>query len=361
MKQCCIIFIILFAGFANADTLETIRQQFEIYQRHSGEIEILSGSNIQEIDNVLDRTRTKRQTVRQELDKMPEEKQSYKGIPSLLIAEHYSVPFSFYVAIERAFAHRSLQQEKPAEAMQSIQYVFRLADALSETESLGLRRAAALMRLQMLETVQTFVLNPHCKQEHHALLYTLFETQLHRRKEPDKITWTHYRKEGERFFDDAKRLGLETMVLPILLKDLLNRHALDGYESKAAERLAHDQSVFLEVMSVIIDSCEMPFYRRQPVIQRLNKELLERQGTQDAPVFAILLLQDVGESMRLFAQEQSRMEMVYLTLAAYQKRQNPHKTMNFLTGTEYQFPLFTGGIMCTYDGNIKPFYLPYRQ
>ena len=64
--------------------------------------------------------------------------------------------------------------------------------------------------------------------------------------------------------------------------------------------------------------------------------------------------------MRLFAQEQAGNELAYLALSASLHGQKRRKVVNFLTGNEYEFHLITDGMMCTYKGNVKPFYVPYR-
>ena len=354
----CVILLAVLAVNGYGDTLDTIRQQFEVYHRNPGEIEILSTDNIEQIDNVLKRTEAKRLIARKELDKEQTVNQPKKDFPSPLLADGYAVPFVHYVAVERVLAKRSLQQGKPDDALQSIQYVYRLADALSESGSLELRTVAALTRLQMLETVQSLLQNPHCRREHHKLLYTLFDEQANRVAE--KTIWTRYREEGKQFFEETARSGFDKTVSPDVLKKLLARNALDEYKKTPVERFTLDQSVFHQVMSAVIESCEVPFYRRQTILRHLNKELQERRGTASEPVFALLLLQDVSESMRLFAQERTGNEMAYLALSAALNGQNRHKTMNFLTGKDYEFRLIPDGIMYTYEGNVKPFYVPYR-
>ena len=353
----CFILFAVFAVKGYGDTLDAIRQQFEIYHRNPGEIEILSIDDLEKIDNVLKRTEAKRLTVRKELDKQSAT-QSKKTLPSPLLAEGYAVPFIHYVAVERAFAKRSLQQGKTDDAMQSIQYIYRLADELSESGSLDLRTVAALVRLQTLETVQSLLQNPYCQREHHQLLYTLFDEQINR--VADKTIWIRYREEGKQFFEETARNGFDKTVSPDMLKKLSDRNVLNEYKRAPVEHVALDQSVFHQVMSAVIESCELPFYRRQPILQHLNKELRERRGKASEPVFALLLLQDVSEAMRLFAQEQTGNEMAYLALSVALHGPSRRKTMNFLTGNEYEFRLIPNGIMCTYEGNVKPFYVPYR-
>jgi len=349
------------APLGHAESLETIRQQFEIYHRLPGEIGILATGDAEKIDNVLQRTDTKRLAARKALDKAQSAgkqaaTKTQQDALSPLFTEGYAAPFLHYVAVERAFAKRSLQQGKPDEVMQSIQYVYRLTDELSEAGVLELRSTSALVRLQMLEVVQALLLNPHCRREHHQSLHDLFEEQAG----SDKTIWERYREEGKQFFEKTATRGFDKTVSPNLLKELLDRRALEHYKKKTTERLSQDQSVFLQAMSAVIEASEMSFYRRQTFLQQLNKELKEHQGTATEPVFTLLLLREVGESMRLFAQERTGNEMAYLALSASLHGLPRRKIMNFLTGNEYEFPLIPGGIMCTYEGNIKPFYVPHR-
>ena len=80
----------------------------------------------------------------------------------------------------------------------------------------------------------------------------------------------------------------------------------------------------------------------------------------DEPVFALLLLRDVTSSMRLFAQEQSGIEAAHLALSVSLGIRSQQRPINILTGNEYEIRLIPNGVLCTYEGNIKPFYVPYR-
>ena len=352
--------LLLFTVTAHAETFETIRQQFEIYQRFAGELEILSGDNVHEIDNVLKRTEEKRLTVRQALDNIHTEDKPKRDLPSPLFSESFTAPFFHYVTLERVVAQRAIQQGKPDATMQSLQYVYRLTDALADSESLKLRITAAQIRLQMLETVQSFLSSPHCRHEHHEQLHQIFDALVNRRP-TDGTIWALYLDEGKRFFEAISRRGLEEMVAPKMLKELEERRALNGYAKSAVERFTHDQSAFQRIMPIVIESCSVPFFKRSPMLRQLDDELRNRQGTETEPVFTILLLRDATETMRLLTQEQSGNEMAYLALSASLGNQERRKVLNFLTGNEYKFPLIMNGIACTYDGNIKPFYVPYRH
>ena len=360
-RHCLTLFFIssVLASNGYGETLEAIRQQFEIYQRLSGEIEILSTDDAKELDNVLKRTETKRLAVRKELDRAQNERKKSRNLPSPLFAEEYAAPFIHYVAAERAFAKRSLEQGKPDDVIPAIQYVYRLAEKLSESGSLELRTVAALIRLQMLETAQLLVFHQNSTQEHHKLLYKILEDQINSRT-TDAVIWTHYREEGKQFFADVTKHALDTLISPELLKKLMDKNALSQYQQAAIESVEYDKSVFLHLSEVIIKSCDVPFFKRQPLLRTLDNELRKQRGAAKEPVFALLLLQDVTQSMRLFAQERSGIETAYLALAASQGNQERSKTLNFLTGNEYEIRLIADGVMCTYAGNVKPFYAPYR-
>jgi hypothetical protein len=261
--------------------------------------------------------------------------------------------------MERALASRALQQDKLEDVLQSIRYVYHLADELSQSGSLELRMIAALIRLQMLESAQLLVLHPLCRHEHHGQLYKIFDDQINDRT-TDTVIWARYREEGQRFYEGIAQHGLDKMVSPKLLKELADRRALSEYRKAAAERVTHDLSVFHRVSEVIVDSCSLPFFQRQPVLRQLGSELREQRGAATEPVFALLLLRDVSSAMRLLAQERSGIESAHIALSVALGKQRRHKLINFLTGNEYEIRLITDGVMCTYQGNVKPFYVPYR-
>ena len=358
----CFIFLVASLSVINVygDVLETIRQQFEIYHRLPGEIEMLATDNTKEIDNVLKRTEPKRLIVRKSLDNALTVRQPKRTLPSPLFTENYIAPFTHYVAVERALAQRALQQDEPDDAVQSIRYVYRLAEELSTSGSLELRIIAARFRLQMLETAQSLVQHPLCRHEHHEQLYKILDDQINNR-ETDEAIWTRYREEGRQFFENFPRRGFDQMISPTLLKELVERRAFSEYETRMASRFSHDRSVFLRASEAVIDSCSRPFFQRQAALRQLDTELQERRGVVDEPVFTLLLLRDVTSSMRLFAQERSGIEAAHIALSVSLGIRSRQKPLNFLTGNEYEIRLITNGALCTYEGNIKPFYVPYRQ
>jgi hypothetical protein len=356
LRNCTVIlFSFSCAAGWGSEPLETIRQQFEIYTRHSGELEILQSGDTKQIDGVLKRTEAKRFTAQKELDK---ESQKIE-LPHTLFAADYAAPFLHYSAVELAAAKRSLQLGKPDEAVKSIQYIYRLADKLSLSGLFDLRLAAAKIRLQTLELIQTFLLSPICRSEDHQTLYGLFERQINHTP-ADKVTWTQYQTEGKKFYEKIIQEGFEKTIPQSMLKELLDRNAFDAYQQGTAEQFLRDQTIFLRVMGTVIESCELPFYQRQPVLSQLKLEIQERQGTSAEPVIAGILLQNIAEDMRFLAQERTSREMIYLGLSVSRNGRQRQATRNFLTGKEYELKLIPDGVMCTYEGNIKPFYVPYR-
>ena len=361
MFVCCFVFVVfsMIAVNVYGDVFETVRQQFEIYHRLPGEIEILATDDLREIDNVLNRIEPKRLTVRKALDEALTTQQPKRELPSPLFAENYVAPFVHYVAVERAFAQRSLQRGKLDDAIQAIRYVYYLAEELADSGSLELRIIAARFRLQVLEIAQSIVLHPLCRHEYHESLHKILDDQL-KNRETDEAIWTRYREEGRLFYENVARRGLDRMLAPNLLKDLIERRVFSQYEKAVADRFNHDRSVFLRVSEAIIESCSRPFFQRQQTLRQLDTELQGQKESPNEPVFALLLLRDVTSSMRLFAQERSGIETAHLALSVSLGIRNRQRPLNFLTGNAYEIYLITDGTMCTYEGNIKPFYVPYR-
>lgn len=150
------------------------------------------------------------------------------------------------------------------------------------------------------------------------------------------------------------------MISPNLLKELAEWRAFSTYEKETTSRFNRDRSVFLQVSGTIVDSCSRPFFQRQATLRQLDTEVKERKESADVPVFALFLLRDVSSSMRLFAQERSGIESAHIALSVSLSIRSSQKPMNFLTGNNYEIRLISNGVMCTYEGNIKPFYVPYR-
>ena|GEM_PF-1990302 len=373
LRMAAVVFILLFASNVFGHPFDVIRQHFEIYQRFPGELEIFATDNTEEIDHALNRLKPKRLAVRKALEENAsvEELDTQPALPTLLFADDWLAPFLDYILAERAFAKRSLQRAagdrvEIDEAVKAVQYAYRLADEFSLSGSMALRRAAARIRLQMLEIAQLIVQHPRCRADHHQALYSILEEQINHRQ-TDKAIWENYRDEGLRFFTKMETEGADAVIPADVYKKLLDRKAFgDNKTARAiAERTADDKSVFSRVSSAIIESTSLLYFQRQAILRAFDQEIRQRRGAENEPVVSILLLQDVSEMMQQLAQERSGIETAYLALSAslgYPNRNRPDrsKMLNYQTGNAYEIRLIPDGVMCTYQGNIKPFYVPYR-
>jgi hypothetical protein len=311
----CAIFCVPCTAAGLGDILQ---KNFAVYNANKGELELLDGGNAADIDGVLQRTKEKRDAVRQGLDENL--RFASPASPAVtLTAEHYC-------KTERAAAKRALQRGSVDQAAEALQYILQLSQQLCSAGQYDCRLAAAKIRLQTLPALQDVLLHPKTAQKHYTELHEILRQQLDRWTK-DKDIFAEYKTEGLRV-----------------------------YQVTDAEK--QDKNVFERAINVIIDSCELPYYQRQPVLRELKAQMgSEYSVSKD-------LLKVIPDAMELLALERTQCEMTYLGLSiALGQERIANKTLPPLvplTGEGYETKLITGGIMITYPGNAKACYVPYR-
>ncbi|MDR3182038.1 MAG: hypothetical protein LBT89_03810 [Planctomycetaceae bacterium] len=309
------------SGSGSAEELgQLLQTHFAIYNRNQGELELLDGSNTADIDGVLLRTAEKRNAIRQAVqDNVRFENPSAQTVP--LLAEHYG-------KTEQAAAKRSLQRERIDQSVEALQSLFQFSQQLCDAGQYDCRLTAAKLRLQGIPLVQDVLLHPKTRHTHYVGVYEMLRVQLDRWTK-DKDIWTEYKTE------------------------CLRVYALTDTPQQ-------DKPFFEKAVNVMIESCSLPYYKRQPVLRQLKEQV--RSGT---PAISKDLLKVIPDAMEQLALERTQCEMLYLGLGiALRKEQRVVHTqppLVPLTGETYSIKLITGGIMITYPGNVKACYVPYRK
>ncbi|GHT45507.1 hypothetical protein FACS189454_05120 [Planctomycetales bacterium] len=302
---------------------QVLQKHFAIYTNNPAELAVLDGDDVHAIDTVLKRTQEKRDEIQRLLKSG---NASFHGTDRII---NDQAPILHYVKIELAVAKRSLQTKHIDQSVESLRNMIRLTHFLCAANQYDLRLTAARIRLQTIIALQDIFLNPGCTKQIHQDFFELLEFQLaHWTK--DKTIWLEYLDEGKKIFGEA--------------------------ELKKDEQLVIEKKVFEKAMRAVIESCQFPFYKRQPVLRQLEIELKKHSE----PTLADGLLKEVAGTMELLATERTQCEMVFLALSIAIHGRNQQHCITPLTGEEYNIKLLTDGVMITYPGNPKAVYLPYR-
>ncbi|GHT21242.1 hypothetical protein FACS189419_01830 [Planctomycetales bacterium] len=299
-----------------------MEKNFGIYNNNKGELELFDTGTPQEIDGVLQRTEKKRLAVRSVLDDENQGKDNQFDRKNVVRLQKTVL---YYVKTEQALVKRALQQNQADEAAGAVQYLFLLAQKLCAVRQYDLRLTAARIRLQTVPLLQETLLNRNSKKEHIQTFDDIFRKKLDAWTKDSEI-WEEYRTEG-----------------------------LNVY--KVLTEAEQNKNVFEKAMKPLIDCCSLPYYRRVALLKQLKEELRNRTDEQPATD----LLKVIPDAMELLALERTQCEMVHLGLSAALTGSWQQHARTPFSGEEYNVLLTHGGIMITYPGNVKAFYVQYRD
>ena len=231
---------------------------------------------------------------------------------------------SDYALLEEYAIAQALLEEDILEALVALEHIFRIAYLASTLDSVGVRADAALVRLRAFEVMQRIVRDPKFERRH---LLALRDMLLEERKNwtPESAAWFGDRASGIMLYNNLSTHGLDDVLEPAEFEWLRKRGKLEergktneflrGYKKYHEE----DKIFYLQSMQTILDLCNVPFVKRQNVLNQIKRDLRAQEDTYDnngitkEPFAANLMLKDMERLMRLFARDQSALDR---TLAA---------------------------------------------
>lgn len=375
-----------------------LRRQFEIYRQNPGELESLRRENpylddkvdptaVRNVSDILERTEPKRLQIRQMLNNKdacfsfefitlpPDPTQPDLGE----IPETGAVDFlSDYALLEEYAVARSLLNGDIRSAMESLAYIFRLAQLAAEVKNPGIRIQAGQIRLHALEVLQVVVLDSNLKETDLAYLYAMLQEQLDYWT-PDAEAWIGDRASGMKVYNLILQYGLDVALEPDEIEEMQLRGIYESMKRNLNKTLASDQIFYLRSMQLIVDSCQRPFYQRLDTLNLIDGQLREAQGTPDETIIAEFLLRGIRDRMFFCAQDRTKCEMAALAMATSLKNTkitfrsseprtaiNPKETIEMLIltplyGKKYEVRQIRDDdnkrpmVWVSYLGNLKPF------
>lgn len=378
-----------------------LRRQFEIYRQNPGELESLRRDNpyledkvdstvVRNVADVLERTEPKRLQIRQMLNQKdacfsfefitlpPDPTQPDLGeIPETEASDF----LSDYALLEEYAIARSLIDGDIRSAMESLAYIFRLAQLAAEVKNPGIRLQAGQIRLHAMDVLQVVLLDANLKETDLAYLFAMLQEQLDYWT-PDADAWIGDRASGMKVYNLIMQYGLDVALEPDELEEMQLRGIYDSLKRNLSKSLASDQIFYLRSMQLIIESCQRPFYQRLDTLNKVDEQIRETQGTPNETIIAEFLLRGIRDRMFFCSQDRTKCEMATLAMASSLKNTkisfrhsepkttiDPKETIENLTltplyGKKYEVrrirdeenkrPL----IWVSYFGNLKPFRVP---
>jgi hypothetical protein len=378
----------------------------------------ISNETLEQLNEILDHFEPKRLTIRNTLNRpntsfyfIFEQDEEFGEIIDVQAANY----LEDYLLLEEYAIAKALRDDRIEDALDSLVYIFRIAQLASEIAVPAVRSSAALIRLRAVDVMQTIVLNPKCNKRFLNGLYEMLREQLEHWT-PDRAVWVADRASGLKTYHRILQYGPEAALTPAELNDLEKRGQLVFVSRKQKKRKnkntaadsaagnntgnnnsdtgeiketilmkndflrTHiaDEIFYLQSMQKIIDECKKPFYQRFDVLDEVNNEVLSKMNEQPEPVIAEILLRGIVHSMRLHAQDRAGCEIAFLAMSISLEKQtvtsltvNPFSKeqygINVIEDVEnpknkFMNKLINKFIQVSSPGNHQPFRVPdYRK
>jgi hypothetical protein len=309
----------------------------------------ISDETLDQLSEILARFETKRLNIRNILNRPDscfyfifEQDEEFGEIIDLQAADY----LEDYLLLEEYAIAEALRSGRIEDALDSLVYVFRIAQLTAMIGVPAARSQAALIRLRAVDVMQTIVLHPKFNKRYLNGLYAMIREQLEHWT-PDRMVWVADRASGLRTYHRILQYGLDAALTPAEINDLEKRDLLVFIERKQKKRKKNttdnknenekeeneiketillknnflrghisDETLYLRSMQKVIDVSEKPFYQRHSVLSEVIDEVVRAMDQKEsAPVIAEILLRGIVESMRLHAQDRAACEMAFLAIS----------------------------------------------
>jgi hypothetical protein len=306
----------------------------------------ISGETLERLDEILTRFESKRLTIRNLLNRpdscfyfLFEQDEEFGEIIDLQAANY----LEDYLLLEEYAIAKALQDGRIEDALDSLVYIFRIAQLTSAIGVPSARSASALIRLRAVDVMQTTILDPKFQKRYLNGLYEMIKEQLEHWT-PDRAVWTADRASGLKTYHRILQYGPEAALTPTEIDDLEKRDLLVFLARKPKKRkkntddnksekenneiketillkndffYAHvpDEIFYLRSMQKVIDVSEKLFYQRFSILSEITDEVVRAMDKKSAPIIAEILLRGIVESMRLHAQDRAACEMTFLAMS----------------------------------------------
>ena len=238
--------------------------------------------------------------------------------------------------LEAFQAAESLAGGAPDEAIESLEFMFRLASCLGAEKHSTVRLEAAFLRTEAFCVLQAIVQHERITRERLDRLYQTVQRQLAGWPD-DAHAWIGDRALGLHAYEVVRAGNLEDLLSEEEIGQFQQDGVLKDLLAAASQSVDHDELYYLQTMRKIIDSCSQPYHTRLPLFDSIASELQEVRASPEFPIVAawVLLLPDIRKGHAIQAQDRANWEAWARALALATGRRMPPYRVNPLTGREY--------------------------
>jgi hypothetical protein len=268
-----------------------------------------------------------------------------------------------YARLEECCAAEALAGDDPAPAVESVEYMLRVASRMAAEKHVTVRLEAAFLRTEALKALQSVANHRNAAREHFRKIHAMMREQL-ADWAPDSHAWIGDRALGMYLYEVVRTGKLESVLTPEELEKFGEEKVLSELQEAAMRTVNDDELYYLEAMRKIIDACSRPYYDRVQVFAAIREDLHQKRDSPEFPLVAgRLLLPDIEKGHIIQARDRANCEAWAMASAMAAGEGLPQVAINPLTGAEYRVVRENGlveiyNIGSGVDGDNPPVIVP---
>jgi hypothetical protein len=238
--------------------------------------------------------------------------------------------------LEAFCAAEALAENKPEQAIESLELMFRLASCLGNEKHFDPRLKAASLRVEAFSVLQALVRNDMIRSQHLEQLHEVIDKQLSTWPD-DAWAWIGDRAVGLHSYEVVRDGGIFALFTEEEVEQFKKEGVLNQLPTAAIRTADADTRYYLDTMRQIIESCISPYHKRTAMFAAIEKDLQTKRNTAEFPLVAgRLLLLEIDKGHAIQAQDRALCEAWVIALALALGKQLPDYPANPLTGSPYQ-------------------------
>jgi len=208
--------------------------------------------------------------------------------------------------LEALHAAGLLDQGQPQLALESLDVLLRMAQLLAREPHLVPRTAAVHLRGEALRVLEAIADHPYSTAETQQQLLLRIEQQLADWTQ-DSDAWLGERAQGLHTYELIRDGYLLSLLDHDEIQGYRDEYGDDQFGPKVLSNIDADEMFYLTSMRRVIESCEQPYFERQAVFRRIERQLGALRETMSYPFVADqLLLRELEQGHRWQALDTAR-------------------------------------------------------
>ncbi|MBN2295433.1 MAG: hypothetical protein JXM70_23580 [Pirellulales bacterium] len=238
--------------------------------------------------------------------------------------------------LEAFSAARSLfVDDNPPEAINAFENMLQWAKHLGNERHATARLQAGMLRGEALDVLQAIVLHPRCQNEDLDRIREILHKHL-AEWPSDADAWIGDRALGMHCYEVVRDGAIVSLLTPQEIEEFSDVGSPEELSEAARSIADEDELFYLDAMRKIIESCDLPYYKRSQLADEILSQAAEKNNSPNYPLVADrLLLPNINHGLRMQAEDRANTESWAIALEAALAKPISY-TINPLTGKKYR-------------------------